>query len=134
MITIDVEMPSKCCECPCFRPGHPGSCWARDPGEERKIMNPYSEPMPAWCPIVRAPIRKAKEDAMAETNRDFICITYPSNIECPNCKKRGFVYYLGSNSKYVAKCINCFHFITREEKPLATLDGEEEAKRWSGTL
>lgn len=49
-------------------------------------------------------------------------LTNNSNKICPRCGTGGYVRYLEGDTKYVAKCTNCNHYITMDEFSAATLD------------
>ena len=53
MIMIDIEMPEKCCECPCFHAEHPMHCQLiKPPDKNKRLAAPYGLPRPDWCPLL----------------------------------------------------------------------------------
>lgn len=54
MIMIDIEMPDRCGECPCFHAEHPMYCQLiKPPDENKRIVAPYGLPRPDWCPLLK---------------------------------------------------------------------------------
>lgn len=52
MIMIDIEMPEKCCECPCFHAEYPIHCQLiKPPDKNKRLSAPYGLPKPDWCPL-----------------------------------------------------------------------------------
>ena len=52
MIMIDIEMPEKCCECPCFHAEYPMRCQLiKSPDKNKRLSAPYGLPRPDWCPL-----------------------------------------------------------------------------------
>lgn len=55
MIQIDLEMPDRCGNCPCFHFENPMYCQAIDIDRNKKITAPYRAPRPEWCPLQEVP-------------------------------------------------------------------------------
>ena len=54
MIMIDIEMPKKCCECPCFHAEYPMHCQLiKPPDKNKRLVAPYGLPRPDWCPLLK---------------------------------------------------------------------------------
>ena len=51
MIWIDIDMPEKCGLCPLFHAEHPMHCQGIKADRKKKIVAPYRDPRPEWCPI-----------------------------------------------------------------------------------
>lgn len=51
MIQIDIEMPEKCGLCPLFHAEHPMHCQGVKADRKKKIVAPYEQPRPDWCPL-----------------------------------------------------------------------------------
>lgn len=51
MIQIDIEMPEKCGLCPLFHAEHPMHCQGVKADCKKKIVAPYGQPRPDWCPL-----------------------------------------------------------------------------------
>ena len=52
MIMIDIEMPEKCGECPCFHAEYPMHCQIiKPPDKNKRLAAPYGLPRPDWCPL-----------------------------------------------------------------------------------
>lgn len=51
MVRIDIEMPERCGLCPCFHAEHPMHCQAVKADRNKRIVAPYGEPRPNWCPM-----------------------------------------------------------------------------------
>ena len=52
MIIIDIEMPEKCGECPCFHAEYPMHCQLiKPPDKNKRLSAPYGLPRPDWCPL-----------------------------------------------------------------------------------
>ena len=51
MIYIDMQMPKKCGECPCFHFENPMYCQAVKADKKKKIVAPYGATRPEWCPL-----------------------------------------------------------------------------------
>lgn len=51
MIQIDMEMPEKCGLCPLFHAEHPMHCQGVKADRKKKIVAPYGQPRPDWCPL-----------------------------------------------------------------------------------
>lgn len=51
MILIDVPMPEKCGLCPLFHAEHPMYCQGVKADRKKKIVAPYGQPRPDWCPL-----------------------------------------------------------------------------------
>ena len=52
MIVIDIEMPEKCGECPCFHAERPMYCQLiKPPDKDKRIVAPYGLSRPEWCPL-----------------------------------------------------------------------------------
>ena len=45
-------------------------------------------------------------------------LTHPSNRRCPKCGVWWHVWYLDEDSEFLAKCINCNHYIRKDELSL----------------
>lgn len=55
MIMIDIEMPEKCGECPCFHAEYPMHCQLiKPPDKNKRLVAPYGLPKPDWCPLLNA--------------------------------------------------------------------------------
>lgn len=54
MIQIDMEMPDRCGNCPCFHAENPMYCQAIT-DYHQKIGAPYRAPRPEWCPLQESP-------------------------------------------------------------------------------
>lgn len=54
MILIDREMPEKCGLCPLFHAEHPMHCQGVKADRKKKIVAPYGQPRPDWCPLHEA--------------------------------------------------------------------------------
>ena len=50
-----------------------------------------------------------------------LLLDMPSKVVCKNCGKAGYVYYM-KDSEFIAKCINCNHYIRKGDYPMAVLD------------
>lgn len=48
-------MPQKCGLCPCFHAGYPMYCQAVPAEMGKRIVAPYEQPRPDWCPLVPLP-------------------------------------------------------------------------------
>lgn len=51
MILIDIKMPEKCGLCPLFHAEHPMYCQGVKADCKKKIVAPYGQPRPDWCPL-----------------------------------------------------------------------------------
>ncbi|MBP5197949.1 MAG: hypothetical protein J6033_02740 [Lachnospiraceae bacterium] len=51
MILINMEMPEKCGLCPLFHAEHPMHCQGVKADRKKKIVAPYGQPRPDWCPL-----------------------------------------------------------------------------------
>ena len=51
MIQIDIDMPEKCGLCPLFHAEHPMYCQGVKADRKKKIVAPYGQPRPDWCPL-----------------------------------------------------------------------------------
>ena len=51
MILIDMEMPEKCGLCPLFHAEYPMHCQGVKADRKKKIVSPYGQPRPDWCPL-----------------------------------------------------------------------------------
>ena len=51
MIIIDIPIPTKCGTCPCFHAETPMHCQAVKADKEKRIVAPYGQPRPEWCPL-----------------------------------------------------------------------------------
>ena len=51
MIMLDIKMPEKCGLCPCFHAENPMYCQAVKADRNKRIVAPYGDPRPEWCPI-----------------------------------------------------------------------------------
>lgn len=51
IIISKVKMPNKCGECPCFHADHFMYCQAVKADKAKRIIAPYGEPRPEWCPL-----------------------------------------------------------------------------------
>lgn len=51
MILIDTEMPEKCGLCPLFHAEYPMYCQGVKADRKKKIVAPYGQPRPDWCPL-----------------------------------------------------------------------------------
>lgn len=54
MIQIDMEMPEKCGLCPQFHAEHPMHCQGVKADCKKKIVAPYRDHRPDWCPLHEA--------------------------------------------------------------------------------
>lgn len=52
------DMPQKCGQCPCFHAETPMYCQAVKPSKEKRIVAPYGQSRPEWCPLQE--IRESK--------------------------------------------------------------------------
>lgn len=73
MIQIDIDMPEKCCLCPLFHAERPMYCQGVKADRKKKIVAPYGDPRPEWCPLHEvtadpdAVSREAIYDALGDT-------------------------------------------------------------------
>lgn len=52
MIQIDLQMPERCGECPCFHAEYPMHCQLiKPPDKNKRLEAPYGLPRPEWCPL-----------------------------------------------------------------------------------
>ena len=51
MIYIDIQMPEKCGVCPCFHFENLMYCQAVKADKSKKIVAPYEQKRPEWCPL-----------------------------------------------------------------------------------
>ena len=51
MVQIDIDMPEKCGLCPLFHAEHPMYCQGVKADRKKKIVAPYRQPRPDWCPL-----------------------------------------------------------------------------------
>ncbi len=59
MILIDIAMPDKCGNCPCFHAEYPMYCQAVKASRDKRIEAPYGLPRPEWCPLQAQPCEDA---------------------------------------------------------------------------
>ena len=52
MIMFDIKMPEKCGQCPCFHAENPMYCQAVKADRDKRIVAPYRDPRPEWCPLI----------------------------------------------------------------------------------
>lgn len=50
-----LETPGKCGLCPCFHASYPMYCQAVPAEVGKRIVAPYEQPRPDWCPLVEVP-------------------------------------------------------------------------------
>lgn len=97
MIMIDIEMPEKCGECPCFHADHPMHCQLiKPPDKNKRLSAPYGLPRPDWCPLKK---QETKHGEWLESKILEDCFWVCSECEfqseafaapmlykyCPNC-------------------------------------------------
>ena len=52
MVMIDIGMPERCGECPCFHAENPMYCQLiKPPDKNKRLAAPYGLPRPDWCPL-----------------------------------------------------------------------------------
>lgn len=57
MIMINIEMPEKCGECPCFHAEYPMHCQLiKPPDKNKRLAAPYGLPRPDWCPLLNVEV------------------------------------------------------------------------------
>lgn len=79
MIQIDIEMPEKCGLCPLFHAEHPMYCQGVKADRKKKIVAPYEQPRPEWCPLhedIADPDTISRQQAI-----DAVTLTEPIVIE-----------------------------------------------------
>ena len=81
-VYIDMEMPKRCGECPCFHAENPMYCQAVKADKNKKIIAPYGKPRPEWCPLISVPAHGRLVD-----EKD-ICDKIRPLIENPYCYNR----------------------------------------------
>ncbi len=69
MIQIDMEMPDRCGNCPCFHFENPMYCRVIT-DYHQKITAPYRAPRPEWCPLQEVPGAQAR----AAWNKRVHCV------------------------------------------------------------
>ena len=66
MILIDMKMPQRCGQCPCFHAETQMYCQAVKPSKEKQIIAPYGLNRPDWCPL-----RKLDEDVLSTRRKGY---------------------------------------------------------------
>jgi hypothetical protein len=65
---IDIEMPERCGECPCFHAEYPMHCQLiKPPDKNKQLAAPYGLPRPEWCPLKeQTPHKETFLDSLSE--------------------------------------------------------------------
>jgi len=69
MIIIDIDLPERCGECPCFHAAFPMHCQLiKPPDKNKQLAAPYGLPRPDWCPLKEQEAVKPRVDADGSFN------------------------------------------------------------------
>lgn len=107
MIMIDIEMPEKCGDCPCFHAEYPMHCQLiKPPDKNKQLAAPYGLPRPDWCPLMADALALLKEQMEKEQCLKTKCTICP---HCDNCDvdENGRI----KDSTDIVRCKDCKNWI-----------------------